>query len=125
MLRKHDSTCEGACACEYPRQQLAVATDAADAVTKAEATASLPPSPPSLPPPPRLDAHCDSTLLTLLWVDSPGLQVLDAPRAEALGWRPEHVLGLGLPTMVMMAKVGPVGIPILGPTLASSVCPCA
>ena len=44
--------------------------------------------------------HCDSTLLTLLWADAPGLQVLEPRRAEALGWRPQHVLGLGLPTMM-------------------------
>ena len=51
----------------------------------------------SAPPPKRLGAHIDSTLMTLLWADGPGLEVLDADRAAAEGWRPSHVLGLGLP----------------------------
>ena len=52
---------------------------------------------------PRLGAHCDSTLMTLLWADAPGLQVLEPERAAALGWRPQHVLGLGLPMMIPLA----------------------
>ena len=125
VLGQHDLDLQGRlCLREYPRQQQqqqeVPTADAADAVGKinseavtAPSTASTastpstpslstpsPPSPPPPPPPPRLGAHCDSTLLTLLWADSPGLQVLDPARAEALGWRPEHVLGLGLPTMM-------------------------
>ena len=45
----------------------------------------------------RLGAHCDNTLLTLLWADGPGLQVLHPGRAD--GWTPERVMRYGLPTM--------------------------
>lgn len=53
----------------------------------------------SSPPPPtqRLGAHCDSVLLTLLWSDAPGLEVLDPVAASE--WTPEAVLSYGLPTM--------------------------
>ena len=44
----------------------------------------------------RLGAHCDSTLLTLLWSDSPGLQVLDPQRASE--WTSAAILRYGLPT---------------------------
>ena len=45
----------------------------------------------------RLGAHCDSTLVTLLWSDGPGLQVLDPKRAAE--WEPGAVMRYGLPTM--------------------------
>lgn len=82
------------CLREYPKQQ----ADAADSSSD-----GAPPASAAKPPPLRLGAHCDSTLLTLLWADAPGLQVLEPRRAEALGWRPQHVLGLGLPTMMPLA----------------------
>ena len=59
---------------------------------------------------PRLGAHIDSTVLTLLWANGPGLEVL-MPRdgrggeegeggegGEGGRWTAEQVLGLGLPT---------------------------
>ena len=49
---------------------------------------------------PRLGAHIDNTLLTLLWADGPGLQVLDSDRAQAAGWTPQDILSFGLPTMM-------------------------
>ncbi len=45
----------------------------------------------------RLGAHLDNTLFTLLWSDSPGLQVLHPERARE--WTPERVLRYGLPTL--------------------------
>ena len=48
-------------------------------------------------PPQRLGAHCDSTLMTLLWADGPGLEVLDP--IKAADWAPKDILLYGLPTM--------------------------
>ena len=48
-------------------------------------------------PPQRLGAHCDSTLMTLLWADGPGLEVLDP--IKAADWQPKDILLYGLPTM--------------------------
>ena len=45
----------------------------------------------------RLGAHCDSTLMTLLWADAPGLEVLDP--VKAADWTPDAVMRYGLPTM--------------------------
>ena len=45
----------------------------------------------------RLGAHCDNTLLTLLWADGPGLQVLHPGLAP--DWTPERIMNYGLPTM--------------------------
>ena len=44
----------------------------------------------------RLGGHVDNTLLTLLWADAPGLQVL-SPR-DPRGWTGEAVAALGLPS---------------------------
>ena len=98
------------CLREYPKlpsadeagRSLPEAAERAPAEAPASARTSLQ-APPPPPPPPRLGAHCDSTLMTLLWADAPGLQVLEPARAEALGWRPQHVLGLGLPMMAPLA----------------------
>ena len=38
----------------------------------------------------RLGAHCDATLLTLLWSDAPGLEVLDDRTVQ--GWTPRDVM---------------------------------
>ena len=46
----------------------------------------------------RLGAHCDATLLTLLWASSAGLEVLDPEAATAQGWTPAQVEGYGLPS---------------------------
>jgi hypothetical protein len=87
------------CLREYPKlPEEAAAPGSAPPQQPAE-----PPPAEEAPPPPRLGAHCDSTLMTLLWADAPGLQVLEPRRAEALGWRPQHVLGLGLPMMAPLA----------------------
>lgn len=67
----------------------------APAPADAHALPSAPPPAPSASP--RLGAHCDATLMTLLWADSPGLEVLD-PRT-ASDWKPEAILRYGLPTM--------------------------
>ena len=52
---------------------------------------------------PRLGAHCDNTLLTLLWSDGPGLEVLDPARAD--GWTRDQVLQYGLPTMGEVSEI--------------------
>ena len=39
----------------------------------------------------RLGAHCDATLLTLLWSDAPGLQVVD-PSSLGPEWEPSHIM---------------------------------
>ena len=49
------------------------------------------------PPSQRLGAHCDSTLMTLLWADAPGLEVLDP--VKAADWTPDAVMRYGLPMM--------------------------
>jgi hypothetical protein len=51
----------------------------------------------------RLGAHCDATLLTLLWSDAPGLQVMDA--ASVPDWTPSDVMGYGLPSMTGAPKL--------------------
>ena len=49
---------------------------------------------------PRLGAHCDSTLLTLLWTDGPGLQVYAPVATGTAGdWTAAQVLQNGVPTM--------------------------
>ena len=48
--------------------------------------------------PERLGAHCDATLLTLLWASAPGLQVLEPDIAREAGWTREQVLGFGVPS---------------------------
>ena len=45
----------------------------------------------------RLGAHCDGTLMTLLWSDAPGLQVVNPACLE--DWTPEQVTSFGLPSM--------------------------
>lgn len=51
-----------------------------------------PPQPTASAAAPRLGAHCDSTLLTFLFADRPGLQVL-----RDAGWTPEQAMACGLP----------------------------
>jgi isopenicillin N synthase-like dioxygenase len=47
----------------------------------------------------RLGAHCDATLMTLLWTDAPGLQVVDPKLLDAAEWTPQQITSYGLPTM--------------------------
>jgi hypothetical protein len=51
----------------------------------------------------RLGAHCDATLLTLLWSNAPGLQVMDP--ATVPDWTPADVMGYGLPSMAGAPKL--------------------
>jgi hypothetical protein len=51
----------------------------------------------------RLGAHCDATLLTLLWSNAPGLQVMDPETVP--DWTPEDVMGYGLPSMAGAPKL--------------------
>ena len=48
--------------------------------------------------PERLGAHCDATLITLLWASAPGLQVLQPDLAQQAGWTREHIMGFGVPS---------------------------
>ena len=50
----------------------------------------------------RLGAHCDATLLTLLWSNAPGLQVMDPTTVP--DWTPADVMGYGLPSMTGVPK---------------------
>jgi hypothetical protein len=52
----------------------------------------------------RLGAHCDATLLTLLWSDAPGLEVMD-DRTLAPDWEPSDVMSYGLPSMAGAPKM--------------------
>ena len=53
---------------------------------------------------PRLGAHVDNTLCTLLWSTGPGLEVL-APRRDDAAWTAADVRSVGLPTMGSEPKV--------------------
>lgn len=81
------------CLREYPREREAADADA----SVPDIAAASHEGEPDGGPVPRLGAHCDNTLLTLLWADGPGLEVLDPSRAN--DWAPEAVLRYGLPTM--------------------------
>ena len=81
------------CLREYPREREAADADA----SVPDIAAASHEGEPDGGPVPRLGAHCDNTLLTLLWADGPGLEVLDPSRAT--DWAPEAVLRYGLPTM--------------------------
>lgn len=51
----------------------------------------------------RLGAHCDATLLTLLWSNAPGLQVMDPTTVP--DWMPADVMGYGLPSFAGAPKL--------------------
>ena len=46
----------------------------------------------------RLGPHCDATLITMLWSDAPGLQVVD-PSTLGTEWTAQHLMNYGLPSM--------------------------